>query len=185
MSYYRDVYLKSDDWKSLRKERILKSGCRCDICGTRTERLDAHHLKYRRLHNVSVCDLRAVCRRCHDAIHLLLKKYPKLKTLGRAKQWQVVVTHLKKLGIVKETRHLSFRLQCERHFSLCRIVLLKYLRVIRANRMKWNDQFAVSYFLQLTPLQVLSFYTEATGDDPRRGFFRQSWKKLLPFNFGP
>lgn len=97
MSYYRDTYLKSDDWKSLRLIAIQKnanSGGVCPICARRVESLDVHHLKYRRLFNVTPKDLKAVCRECHDKIHELLKKYPKMKYLNREVLWFTVCAHL-------------------------------------------------------------------------------------------
>lgn len=48
------------------------------------------------------------------------------------------------------------------------------------NAMVWRNEFAGYHFLKLNPFQVLEFYIASTGHDPRRGFFKQSWRTLLP-----
>lgn len=94
MSYYRDVYLKSDDWKVLRDSKIATTGTRCCLCCTICETVDVHHVKYKSLYDVKHHDLRILCRPCHDKVHALLDKYPKMKTLGRSILWQTVQCHL-------------------------------------------------------------------------------------------
>lgn len=61
MSYYRNTYLKSEDWKSLRSARLSKSSDCCMICGKINVTFDIHHVNYRNLFDVEVGDLRVVC----------------------------------------------------------------------------------------------------------------------------
>lgn len=96
MGFYRDVYLRSDDWRDLRGAVIASfapDGC-CTMCRKAHESLDAHHQKYRGLFKTLPWDLRIVCRDCHDAIHALLVAYPLLKTLGRWRQWKLFGSRL-------------------------------------------------------------------------------------------
>jgi len=52
-----------------RYQQYLRSGCAA------TERLDIHHLSYRKdLTKVRQCDLRVLCRTCHDTAHELMKR---------------------------------------------------------------------------------------------------------------
>lgn len=64
-------YLKSNDWKEKRRQKLLKRK-RCAICAS-TENLDIHHLNYKNLFDVEQTDLRKLCRRCHFLAHDLHK----------------------------------------------------------------------------------------------------------------
>jgi len=70
MSYYRDVYLKSEHWQTLRRNKARHSKKLCAACGAEGP-LDTHHLVYLNLKDIRNTHLRRVCRRCHDAIHEL------------------------------------------------------------------------------------------------------------------
>ncbi len=83
MSYYRDVYLKSQDWKNLRAAILIAQENICECCGgVATE---VHHLNYRKLDNVNHFDLMATCRPCHDLIHKFLKENPEIHARQREK----------------------------------------------------------------------------------------------------
>ncbi len=62
--WYTEVYLWSPHWRRLRKAK-LAAVRGCEDCG-RVGALDAHHFDYRDLWSVTVDDLRALCRPCHD-----------------------------------------------------------------------------------------------------------------------
>lgn len=202
MSYYRNVYLKSSDWKSLRLERLEFAKHTCELCGKASPSLDVHHLTYRRLHDVKWGDLRALCRDCHDSVHYLLHKYKKLKTLCRSKQWSVVKRHLAKgipaqnLQAVCEWRVLQRQakskvtrairlLLAQRDFSICRNVLVG-LRLVKRKRMKWNEKIAsldsslpsIAKHLS-NPIKFLSEYVLVTGIDPRYRADRIGAQKLI------
>jgi len=74
--YYRDVYLKSDHWKFLREEKLLRDSS-CEECGE-VYGLDVHHKNYRGLYDVKINDLVTLCRVCHNKKH-------KNKTIVRKK----------------------------------------------------------------------------------------------------
>jgi len=69
-------YLTSKDWQQKRRKKLNRCGGtrkRCAICGA-TEQLDIHHLRYERdLTAVKQCDLRVLCRTCHDVAHDLMR----------------------------------------------------------------------------------------------------------------
>lgn len=195
MSYYRDVYLQSDEWKSLRLERLTFAKFRCELCGTADEPLDAHHLKYRRLFNVRFSDLRALCRNCHDKAHFLMRKYKKLKTLDRSRQWSTIKAHLAKgipsykLRAVCEWLPISGvqannmtrggrLLLASRSFSKCRDVLVS-LRLVKRQRMKWSEDCAALAIHFENPIQFLANYIATTGIDPRYRIDRVGPHRLL------
>lgn len=66
-NYYRNVYLKSEHWKNLRKEKLEKTPF-CEKCKT-TLSLDIHHKEYRELFDVRIGDLQTLCRVCHEKEH--------------------------------------------------------------------------------------------------------------------
>lgn len=94
MSYYRDIYLKSEDWKSFRKIVLQKQHHTCRLCKTSGFALDVHHLKYKRLWDVTVSDVKVLCRDCHNKVHALMGKYKLLKKLNAGRQWRIVLSHL-------------------------------------------------------------------------------------------
>lgn len=67
MSWYRDEYLKSEDWKNLRLAILIYQDYICECCGGAAA--DVHHLVYRNIWDVIPLDLMATCRLCHNAIH--------------------------------------------------------------------------------------------------------------------
>jgi ribosomal protein L44E len=89
--YYRNVYLESDHWKNLRREKLEKTPfcekCNKDYC------LDVHHLEYRNLFGVSIKDLQTLCRICHEKEHEDKSKAKKSKKSSgyklrrRSKRW--------------------------------------------------------------------------------------------------
>jgi hypothetical protein len=64
-------YLQSTHWKRTRAKK-RKRAQQCGICGA-TKNLDVHHLNYRQLTDVTMSDLRVLCRRCHEVAHVLHK----------------------------------------------------------------------------------------------------------------
>lgn len=73
MSYYRDIYLKSEEWKSLKALKEFRTPKCCAICAA-SGQIDLHHLFYRSdLSETETSDLRWLCRRCHELAHSLIK----------------------------------------------------------------------------------------------------------------
>ena len=84
--YYRNIYLQSEHWKNLRKEKLEKNSV-CEKCGS-TLSLDIHHKEYGQLFNVTIKDLQTLCRVCHNKEHSKkkeklnnnkIKKFKKIK----------------------------------------------------------------------------------------------------------
>lgn len=67
---YREEYLQSHEWKSLRG-LILSASPDCQCCIEKAN--DVHHLVYRNIVDVKVTDLLPVCRSCHTLIHEAIK----------------------------------------------------------------------------------------------------------------
>lgn len=63
---YREEYLKSEHWKTLRGY-IVKSGVMCFKCQQKPA-TDAHHLRYRNIVDVKISDLVPLCRPCHELV---------------------------------------------------------------------------------------------------------------------
>lgn len=72
-SQYLD-YMKSNDWKRKRQERLQIDGNRCIMCG-RSWNLEVHHIHYRSLgHENVLSDLCTLCKSCHQLIHNYYKR---------------------------------------------------------------------------------------------------------------
>jgi 5-methylcytosine-specific restriction endonuclease McrA len=65
---YREVYLRSDHWKRVRREALERAGNKCQRCSA-SGPLDVHHRTYKRLGGELPSDLQVLCRTCHDAVH--------------------------------------------------------------------------------------------------------------------
>jgi hypothetical protein len=81
--WYREVYLRSSHWSSLRKRAKKEYGEKCNRCpraGT-----DVHHKRYKYIYDVTVEDLEVVCRACHDLEHDI-QPHRKLPKAGKPKK---------------------------------------------------------------------------------------------------
>lgn len=67
--YYRNVYLKSDEWQRKRYIVLKRDNWRCVYCGT--EATEVHHKKYlnRNIGKEPTEWLVSVCQSCHIQIH--------------------------------------------------------------------------------------------------------------------
>ncbi len=67
--YYRNVYLKSDDWKRKRYVVLKRDHWKCVYCGQRATQV--HHKRYakRSIGKEPIKWLVAVCKTCHDKRH--------------------------------------------------------------------------------------------------------------------
>jgi hypothetical protein len=70
-------YLNSPAWKSTRirfyKSKYNKN--ECYICKKKGICLDLHHKTYERLGKERLTDLVQLCRKCHEAIHVILERH--------------------------------------------------------------------------------------------------------------
>ena len=181
MSYYRDVYLKSDDWKNLRLLRLLKSNYVCAICAVTSECLDVHHVNYRNLHDVQTTDLRALCRPCHNKVHALMKKYPKLKKEQNNIQWRTVQQHLSPFLHGKsiwndKTKRKKIEILIKK-FVIIRKVL-RQMRLTSPSRLKWTDKIFELKITVYNPVRFLNDYVRLINDARCRP--SRMCQKLLP-----
>jgi 5-methylcytosine-specific restriction endonuclease McrA len=67
--YYRNDYLKSDEWRRKRHVVLKRDNWRCVYCGGRATQ--AHHKRYakRNIGKEPIKWLVSVCESCHDAKH--------------------------------------------------------------------------------------------------------------------
>lgn len=73
MSYYE--YLKSDQWKEIRKQVFRRCQGKCERCGVRDMK-HVHHLTYRNLYEEELHDLQGLCEKCHRYVHGLETQDP-------------------------------------------------------------------------------------------------------------
>lgn len=67
--YYRNVYLKSDEWQRKRYVVLKRDNWRCVYCGGRATQV--HHKKYAK-YNIGKEPIKwlvSICKSCHDAQH--------------------------------------------------------------------------------------------------------------------
>jgi 5-methylcytosine-specific restriction endonuclease McrA len=68
-NYYRNEYLKSDDWKRKRYIVLKRDNWRCVYCGAPATQV--HHKKYARINigKEPIEWLVSVCNSCHKSLH--------------------------------------------------------------------------------------------------------------------
>ncbi len=78
-------YMKSDEWKAKREERLQLDDNKCVMCGRPnglqkdgvTPILQVHHIHYKTLGAENMEDLCSLCPTCHKRIH---KYYSRMRT---------------------------------------------------------------------------------------------------------
>lgn len=68
-NYYRNVYLKSDEWRRKRYVVLKRDNWRCVYCGGRATQV--HHKRYakKNIGKEPIKWLVSVCKPCHDKQH--------------------------------------------------------------------------------------------------------------------
>jgi hypothetical protein len=61
-----DKYMKSAQWRNIRKVMLKLAGNICQECRHPSPTLEVHHLTYDRFGHEAMSDLRVLCKRCHD-----------------------------------------------------------------------------------------------------------------------
>ena len=61
-------YLRSNEWRSKRNQRLKIDGHKCVYCGAK-EHLNVHHLTYENVGHEKMCDLITLCQECHTRLH--------------------------------------------------------------------------------------------------------------------
>jgi hypothetical protein len=88
-------YLKSEHWQETRarfRASRLQQGCY--VCGD--PRVDLHHKTYKRLGNERLTDLLPLCRRHHEATHVLLKEWKARGANPSKRNLWTAVRHIRK-----------------------------------------------------------------------------------------
>lgn len=65
-------YLKSNEWKSIKKKVMRRDKNQCQICFY-NKKLNVHHMTYRSIFKENCNDLILLCRRCHGRLHKISK----------------------------------------------------------------------------------------------------------------
>lgn len=67
--YYRNVYLKSDEWKRKRYVVLRRDNWKCVYCGARATQV--HHKRYakKNIGKEPIKWLVSICKPCHDKQH--------------------------------------------------------------------------------------------------------------------
>lgn len=73
---YRFGYLKSEKWKAVKLEALVREKAKCEICGVESIFNDGHHVWYpANVWDTTSSKLVILCRPCHDLFHRLFPKY--------------------------------------------------------------------------------------------------------------
>lgn len=185
MSFYRDVYLRSEDWRNLRTAVLAHRNNTCAVCQKYSPSNDVHHIKYRNLYDVKPSDLKVLCRYCHDLIHQALAANPHWKTIPDKKDlWRFCIRE----GRVRE-RSLALRAERRRRKNKTRQIakrlrafsrarnILRSLGMVYRHRLKWRPEFETWPEVRRaikTPVLFLRLYIWITGRDPRKPLFRSN-----------
>lgn len=99
---YRFGYLKSDHWQNLRLQKLAKEHGYCGLCRTDEWGNDVHHIFYRKsLYETQLCDLRVLCRRCHQLVHKIMEAYPQAcPEMNHPRwRWRFIKSHARRVLI--------------------------------------------------------------------------------------
>lgn len=66
---WKQQYLKSPEWKTLKSEVLNRDNYTCQSCNTNGIPLEVHHITYQNFGNENLSDLVSLCRNCHQSIH--------------------------------------------------------------------------------------------------------------------
>lgn len=79
--FYRNTFLKSEHWASLRAEALLRYKTKCVFCGHADFSNDVHHVHYpKNLYCNHISQLVVLCRECHEFVHEKMKLYGRPET---------------------------------------------------------------------------------------------------------
>lgn len=64
------AWINSDDWKKIRKKKLIEEALQCEICGS-AKNLAVHHITYEHLleEDNHMDDLIVLCKNCHEKAH--------------------------------------------------------------------------------------------------------------------
>lgn len=85
---YRFGYLKSEQWKSVRLEALVREKGKCQICGEFSISNDAHHIWYpERLVETKEHHLVVLCRACHAFVHAVFPECDQSDECAGIERW--------------------------------------------------------------------------------------------------
>lgn len=67
--WYREHYLVSRHWRTLRRRKLKSVSNRCERCHSTPAFFDVHHLTYKQIWHEWLSDLEVLCRSCHKKEH--------------------------------------------------------------------------------------------------------------------
>lgn len=160
-AYYRKVYLQSEDWKSIRKLKLLKSKCKCALCGKRSPHNDIHHVLYKELYFEDLRELRVLCRKCHDFVHKIMKLYPEISSKDPKRKWQALknkmvldsrsrITYELKQSKVKPYNEHPLFLRATALFRRARRWMLTVGKIKTNAELHWDDRL-VDWYIENRP----------------------------------
>lgn len=88
-----EYYMRSDDWRAKRTERLEMDGYTCQVCGRTDAPLQVHHRSYANLGNESLDELITVCKPCHSIISQIEREVEeKAREIERDYLWMLDIT---------------------------------------------------------------------------------------------
>lgn len=144
---YRDEYLKSPEWVSLR-ETILKSSPDCQCCKKKAN--DVHHLIYRNFVDTKVTDLLPVCRDCHGLIHEAINNKwitQKVTDLDKIREKTINILHdeeYKKFREFLDGKHFLSEAETTLIKNLHGFIIQKISGLVKRN--VWHDNISEMKF---------------------------------------
>lgn len=63
------AHINSAKWRSFKASVVAERGKKCQRCGTKTKKLELHHIHYRNFGNEAPDDVELLCNICHAREH--------------------------------------------------------------------------------------------------------------------
>lgn len=160
--YYRNTYLKSEHWSTLRLEKMVSVDARCAVCKHRDLSNDVHHIKYRSLWDCRLSDLRVLCRKHHNQWHKLLDDGFHIQAWSEVERWRIFILKLKgmerkklsasrtALGFTSPQRKRRIRSA----FKAARCALRRSCAIISRDEMPWDNRMISLYRNRIKDFKV-------------------------------
>jgi hypothetical protein len=98
-------YLKSPRWKELKKQALIKSGNKCQVCNS-SLKLNVHHREYPKIWGEEPQSfLTVLCNKCHKLFH----KKPRVKKSRKSRSEKRRIKKAKELLQLMEAQRLDMK----------------------------------------------------------------------------
>lgn len=189
--YYRNVYLKSDHWKLLRLEKLLRCKEKCSVCRVQSKNNDVHHIFYKNLENVQMCDLKVLCRQCHEIVHQVLENYPEVR---RPKSPRLVWLLLRKKIKVQQgmdgkifnavmknhsKKENLMEKECRDAFKQARVLLRNKGLIKSKSEFVWDDKYIGWFEKQPFGANYEDWFDFYIQIKKEKAILMQPWEKIL------